>query len=141
MTEIIDLTRKLDESLSIYSGGGYSDPPLLVESWCAIEEQGFKVSRLSMGTQTGTHIDAPAHFSPEIPPAPTVLGNGKAQTEQTPTASTIQGANTVQNGGFGQGSGGLGIEMVGTETAIDGRARTVTGMPGSNGSTDQNSGN
>ena len=64
MTEIIDLTRKLDESLSIYSGGGYSDPPLQVEAWCTIAEQGFKVSRLSMGTQTGTHIDAPAHFSP-----------------------------------------------------------------------------
>jgi arylformamidase len=28
-----------------------------------VEEQGFRVARLELGTQTGTHIDAPAHFS------------------------------------------------------------------------------
>jgi len=60
--EIIDLTRILDESLSIYTEGDYTDPPLEIETWCTIWEQGYKVSHLSMGTQTGTHIDAPAHF-------------------------------------------------------------------------------
>jgi len=59
---MIDLTKVLDESLSIYTEGDYTDPPLEIESWCTIQEQGYKVSRLSMGTQTGTHIDAPAHF-------------------------------------------------------------------------------
>jgi kynurenine formamidase len=62
MFEIIDLTRVLDETLPIYAEGGYSDPPLRIESWCAIREQGYRVARLCMGTQTGTHIDAPAHF-------------------------------------------------------------------------------
>jgi kynurenine formamidase len=62
MFEIIDLTKLLDKDLSIYTDNTYSDPPLQVETWCTIQEQGFKVSRLSMGTQTGTHIDAPAHF-------------------------------------------------------------------------------
>jgi len=62
MIEIIDLTKVLDENLSIYTNGTYSDPPLQIESWCTIQRQGYKVSRLSMGTQTGTHIDAPAHF-------------------------------------------------------------------------------
>lgn len=61
--EWIDLTRVLDENLTIYTEGDYSDPPLQIEIWCKIEEQGYKVSRLSMGTQTGTHIDAPAHFA------------------------------------------------------------------------------
>jgi len=62
MFEIIDLTKVLDENLSIYAEDTYADPPLQIETWCTVEEKGFKVSRLSMGTQTGTHIDAPAHF-------------------------------------------------------------------------------
>lgn len=61
--EIIDLTRMLDEHLPIYTSGDYSDVPLEVEAWCTVQSQGFKVSRLSMGTQTGTHIDAPSHFA------------------------------------------------------------------------------
>ncbi|HNS51033.1 MAG TPA: cyclase family protein [Anaerolineae bacterium] len=62
MTEVLDLTRCLDGNLPIYAEGDYSDPPLQVEPWCTITVQGFRVSRLCMGTQTGTHIDAPAHF-------------------------------------------------------------------------------
>lgn len=61
--EIIDLTRVLDKDLPIYADGAYSDPPFEVETWCTIQSQGFGVARLSMGTQTGTHIDAPAHFA------------------------------------------------------------------------------
>ena len=60
--EIIDLTRTLDENLYIYSEGTYSDPPLQIEPWCTVQSQGYKVSRLTMGTQCGTHIDAPSHF-------------------------------------------------------------------------------
>jgi arylformamidase len=60
--EIIDLTKTLDENLYIYAEGSYSDPPLLVESWCTVQSQGYKVSRVSLGTQCGTHIDAPSHF-------------------------------------------------------------------------------
>ena len=48
--------------MSIFTDDTYSDPALQIETWCTIQEQGYKVSRLSMGTQTGTHIDAPAHF-------------------------------------------------------------------------------
>jgi len=60
--EIIDLTKTLDENLYIYSEENYSDPPLLIEPWCTVQSQGYKVSRVSLGTQTGTHIDAPSHF-------------------------------------------------------------------------------
>jgi kynurenine formamidase len=60
--EIIDLTKVLDENLYIYAEGTYSDPPLQIESWCTVQSQGYKVSQLSMGTQCGTHIDAPSHF-------------------------------------------------------------------------------
>ncbi len=65
MPHILDLTRVMDEHLSIYTSGSYSDPPLQVETWCTVQQQGYAVSRLSLGTQTGTHIDAPAHFSPD----------------------------------------------------------------------------
>jgi kynurenine formamidase len=60
--EVIDLTKKLDEGLYIYSDGTYFDPPLLIEDWCSVPSQGYKVSRVELGTQCGTHIDAPSHF-------------------------------------------------------------------------------
>jgi kynurenine formamidase len=60
--EMIDLTKRLDENLYIYAEETYSDPPLLIEPWCTVQSQGYKVSRISMGTQCGTHIDAPSHF-------------------------------------------------------------------------------
>jgi kynurenine formamidase len=59
---IIDLTKPLDASFIPYSRGKYSDPPLEFGGWSSIAKEGFCVSRLSMGTQSGTHIDAPAHF-------------------------------------------------------------------------------
>jgi arylformamidase len=62
-TEVIDLTKVIDENLSIYAERGYSDPLFQMETWCTVPSQGYKVSRISLGTQTGTHIDAPAHFS------------------------------------------------------------------------------
>lgn len=60
--EILDLTKPLDEHLPIYSEENYSDPPLMIEDWCSVQSQGYKVSRVSLGTQCGTHIDAPSHF-------------------------------------------------------------------------------
>ncbi len=59
---IIDLTKPLDASFCPYSQGNYTDPPYDMIDWSTIAREGFRVSRLSMGTQTGTHIDAPAHF-------------------------------------------------------------------------------
>jgi arylformamidase len=35
---------------------------LKIEDWCSVQSQGYKVSRVSLGTQCGTHIDAPSHF-------------------------------------------------------------------------------
>jgi arylformamidase len=60
--KITDLTRVLDDSLEIYQAGTYSDPQLRIKPWTDFGKQGFSVSQLTLGTQTGTHIDAPAHF-------------------------------------------------------------------------------
>lgn len=63
MNDWIDLTRRLDEHVAIYQQDGYADPPFVVERWAARATEGFEVWRLALGTQTGTHIDAPCHFA------------------------------------------------------------------------------
>ena len=62
---IIDLTKPLDQLFTPFTNGQYSDPPLEISEWSSISRQGFYVYSLSLGTQTGTHIDAPAHFLEE----------------------------------------------------------------------------
>ncbi len=64
IARVLDLTRRMDSSLRIYREEGYSDPPFVCSEWSTIEDRGYRVSRLELGTQTGTHIDAPAHFDP-----------------------------------------------------------------------------
>lgn len=59
---IIDLTKPLDTSFIPYSYGSYSDPPFELSEWSTVRRDGFRVSRMSLGSQSGTHIDAPAHF-------------------------------------------------------------------------------
>jgi len=59
---IIDLTKPLDASFIPYSKGEYSDPPFRITEWSSIAKDGFRVARLTLGTQSGTHIDAPGHF-------------------------------------------------------------------------------
>jgi arylformamidase len=59
---ILDLTKPLDSSLEIYVEDNYRDPDFSCIEWSSVEKQGYRVSALSLGTQTGTHIDAPAHF-------------------------------------------------------------------------------
>lgn len=54
----IDLTKPLDSAVEIYPG----DPEFEAAPWCDIPRHGYRVSALRLGTQTGTHIDAPAHF-------------------------------------------------------------------------------
>ncbi|KAJ4471612.1 hypothetical protein J3R30DRAFT_3284287 [Lentinula aciculospora] len=56
---IIDLTHPLDASrITIYPG----DPQLTCCLTSSVAQDGFDVHSLSLGTHTGTHIDAPSHF-------------------------------------------------------------------------------
>jgi kynurenine formamidase len=52
----------MDASLPIYGEEGYSDPAFECVEWCTVASRGFRVSAVRLGTQTGTHVDAPAHF-------------------------------------------------------------------------------
>ncbi len=62
--ETLDLTRVMDASLPVYADGDYHDPPFCIKPWCEVDAQGFQVFQVMLGTQTGTHIDAPCHFAP-----------------------------------------------------------------------------
>lgn len=41
------------------------DPSVSVESHAEFDSDGYRVSRLELGTHTGTHVDAPAHTEPD----------------------------------------------------------------------------
>ncbi|MEX0349450.1 MAG: cyclase family protein [Paracoccaceae bacterium] len=62
MTNWIDLTLSLNDQTPIYAEEDYSDPPFAAIPWSSVADIRFEVWQLALGTQTGTHIDAPAHF-------------------------------------------------------------------------------
>lgn len=59
MVEVVDLSIPLDASTQVYPG----DPVFASSPATTIAAQGFHVQRISMGSQTGTHVDAPWHFA------------------------------------------------------------------------------
>lgn len=61
MSRLIDLSHPLYDGSPSWPG----DPGITVSPHCTLERDGCRVSRLSMGTHQGTHVDAPAHFMPE----------------------------------------------------------------------------
>jgi arylformamidase len=68
--EAIDLTHELHNGMPIYPG----DPSPSFVSYATLQQDGVNLMKLSMGSHTGTHIDAPRHFISdgvgidEIPP-------------------------------------------------------------------------
>ncbi|HKY78093.1 MAG TPA: cyclase family protein, partial [Acidimicrobiia bacterium] len=58
---IIDISRPIGPDTPVWPG----DPPVVVEPVARVEDgDAADVSRLSLGTHTGTHVDPPAHFLP-----------------------------------------------------------------------------
>lgn len=56
--KIIDITHELSEKLKIYKG----DPPVHIERLYSLCDTGFAITKIKMGSHSGTHIDAPSHF-------------------------------------------------------------------------------
>ena len=54
----IDITKILKPSMAVYEG----DPKFENDEIFSIERDGFNLNKISMGTHTGSHIDAPLHF-------------------------------------------------------------------------------
>jgi arylformamidase len=58
---IIDISRPIGPDTPVWPG----DPPVVVEPVARLEAgDPADVSRLALGTHTGTHVDPPAHFIP-----------------------------------------------------------------------------
>lgn len=55
--EIIDLTKPLDSGMDVYPG----DPDVTVEIAQTHEQDGWELRKLTLGSHTGTHADAPSH--------------------------------------------------------------------------------
>lgn len=53
----VDLSVPLDEDTTVYPG----DPALFTEQHATVDGDGFNLLRLHLGSQTGTHVDAPFH--------------------------------------------------------------------------------
>jgi arylformamidase len=58
MPTIIDITRRITADMPVWPG----DPHPTLEAVATLERDGMQVSRLILGTHTGTHVDAPRHF-------------------------------------------------------------------------------
>ena len=58
ITKIVDLSVLLGPSTVIYPG----DPEPVFREHATIDGDGFNVLEVHMGSQTGTHVDAPRHF-------------------------------------------------------------------------------
>jgi arylformamidase len=78
MSTIYDVTVPLTPGLPVYPG----DPPFEIESLQRAGADAFSLSRISLATHTGTHVDAPAHVVPggtTIDALPTEILMGKAR--------------------------------------------------------------
>lgn len=54
----VDLTQELSNGMPIYPG----DPAPSFKSYATLAKNGVNLTRLTLGSHTGTHIDAPKHF-------------------------------------------------------------------------------
>ena len=57
--KVIDLSHKLTNRMQTYPG----DPDVRIEAWDTHDAGGCQVDKLYLGSHSGTHIDAPWHFS------------------------------------------------------------------------------
>jgi kynurenine formamidase len=55
---IVDLSHRINADTQVYPG----DPVPQLRPATTIDRDGYNVLHVSMGSQTGTHVDAPYHF-------------------------------------------------------------------------------
>jgi kynurenine formamidase len=57
-TGIVDLSHPVEDGMPVYPG----DPVVQIRPATTIDEHGYAVLHVRMGSQSGTHVDAPYHF-------------------------------------------------------------------------------
>nr|WP_276249563.1 cyclase family protein [Halomicroarcula sp. SHR3] len=58
---IADLSQPVESGMPVYPG----DPAVSVDAHATMAADGYRVSALSCGSHTGTHVDAPSHTEPD----------------------------------------------------------------------------
>lgn len=58
--EVVDLTAPLRDGMSGHPG----DPRVVIDRVRSHETDGYQVTQVSLGSHSGTHLDAPRHFFP-----------------------------------------------------------------------------
>ncbi len=92
MPTAYDVTVPLAPGLPAYPG----DPPFEIEAIQRLGSAPFSLSRMSLVTHTGTHVDAPAHFLPggaTIDSLPLEILLGKARVVEIPARERIDRAD------------------------------------------------
>nr|WP_321497639.1 cyclase family protein [uncultured Methanolobus sp.] len=56
--KVLDITTGISEKTPVYEG----DPIPVFEKVSSVEKDGYMVTRINIGTHTGTHVDAPLHL-------------------------------------------------------------------------------
>ena len=88
----VDLTHVLRNGMPVYPG----DPSPMFEHYSTLEKNGVNLTRLEMGSHTGTHVDAPKHFIAngigidQIPPRELIGDAYVADLSMKPIGSGIQ---------------------------------------------------
>ena len=78
-TRVVDLTHRMHAGMPVWPGGVPFRKIRLVDY-----DQGYRLHRFEMGENTGTHVDAPAHFI-----------RGKRAIEQIPTRDLVAPAMVI----------------------------------------------
>lgn len=92
MPSVYDVTVPLVPGLPVYPG----DPPFEIEPVQRLGSAPFNLSRISLATHTGTHVDAPAHFVPggaTIDALPPEILMGKARVVEILARERIERAD------------------------------------------------
>jgi arylformamidase len=95
----VDLTHELLNGMPVYPG----DPSPSFVSYATLEKDGVNLTKLTLGSHTGTHIDAPRHFIQggigvdQIPPSKLVGEAYVADMSSKPIGSGITGLDLRNN--------------------------------------------
>lgn len=57
MGSAVDLTHVIEPGMTVFPG----DPPPVLETLATCEKDGYRLTKLAVGSHCGTHVDAPAH--------------------------------------------------------------------------------
>ncbi|MCI1959943.1 MAG: cyclase family protein [Clostridia bacterium] len=55
---LIDISKNIDKNVAVYPG----DPAYKIEKVCTLQNEGYEVSKITLGSHFSTHIDSPRHF-------------------------------------------------------------------------------